>query len=131
MIGYNYLADFETYESGQSLKVERVASDLLNFRKLLAGRIDVYPASLESGYAILRAHFSDAEVEQFAYVPQMPDSYAGTSFHLMLGKSYPDAEYLMERFNQGLQELKASGAYDQYFEEARAGLYRQKALQAE
>lgn len=124
VIGYSYLANFANYESEGALKVERVASDELNFRKLLAKRIDVYPASLEAGFGILRNHFTDEEIRRIAYLPQMPTDYEGTGFHLIVGKNYPSAKRIIELFNLGLRNLKEAGLYTQYFEESRAGLYR-------
>lgn len=122
-IGYTYLADFASFEEKSLIKVERVASDELNFRKLIMGRIDVYPATLESGYGILNSYFLDEEVAELSYAPLMPPGYEGVGYSLIIGKSYPGAAELIKSFNAGLRYLKEQGLYDRYFEESRAGLY--------
>ena len=88
------------------------------------GRIDAFPASLETGYALLQTMFSPEEIEKLTYVPQMPPNYQPTSFHLLLSKNFPDADTLIKKFNQGLSELKQSGDYDQYLEASRNGSYK-------
>jgi polar amino acid transport system substrate-binding protein len=123
-LGYSYLENFIEYETNGTFNVERVASDGLNFRKLFAKRIDVFPATLEAGYGLLQDIFTDTEVDQLTYVAQMRASYEPESYHLILSKAYPGAQDLMEKFNKGLLELKYSGEYDRFFERSRKGGYR-------
>jgi len=123
-IGYTYPAEFKKYEDNGTLKVERVSTDQLNFRKLILGRIDAFPASLNSGYALLQTIFNSEEINQLDYHPQMPPSYKPTSFHLILSKKHPNAVALIEKFNEELSKLKQSGLYQDYFEQSRQGAYK-------
>lgn len=68
--GYTYTPDFwEMAESGQ-LNVQVAQNDEANIRKLLAGRIDVYPMSEAAGRALLQEHFSEAERAQITIEAQ-------------------------------------------------------------
>lgn len=39
-----------------------------------------------------------------------------TPFHLCMSKSFPDSDILLQKFNQGLQQLRTSGEYEMIYE---------------
>ncbi|NGZ83784.1 substrate-binding periplasmic protein [Duganella aceris] len=107
--GYDYL-----FDSDPAITIDRTApSDELNFRKLAAGRFDVFPANLDSGRYILREEMT---AEQAAQITWDPKPYNITPYHLLLNKSNPSSQRLMVAFNKGLKRLKDSGKYAEYMQ---------------
>ncbi|KZZ55666.1 hypothetical protein A3762_11855 [Oleiphilus sp. HI0125] len=122
-IGYTYLSNFRKYETEGLIQVERSETDSLNFKKLLRGRIGAFPASLNTGYGLLQSEFTQEEIDQLTYTPQMRPSYQPTTFHLLISKLTPDAESIMSAFNKGLTKLRKSGYYEKFLKQSRNGFY--------
>jgi polar amino acid transport system substrate-binding protein len=107
--GYEYLFDKDPL-----LTIDRTApSDELNFRKLAAGRFDVFPANLDVGRYILREELTP---EQALQVTWDPKPYNITPYHLLLNKKDPSSRRYMALFNKGLKKLKESGKYAEYMQ---------------
>jgi polar amino acid transport system substrate-binding protein len=117
-IDYNYGEAFAKAEADGTLTVERVASDEQNFRKLLAGRIDIFPLDLDVGLAMLRQNFTPEEMAQITYHPLPIESY---TYSLMLSKKVPRNQEMLDLFNAGLKELIDSGKMQQFIDESRQG----------
>ncbi|WP_250657869.1 substrate-binding periplasmic protein [Alkalimarinus coralli] len=115
-LGYEY-----RFEHAKKVTIERVASDSVNFRKLLSGRIDIFPSDKEAGYLILNKQFSVDDITKITYHPV---AYDETSYSLMLSKKHPDSVRLLKVFNEGLQALRASGKYQQIIAAQQSGKYR-------
>lgn len=107
---YYYGETFTEYERSGRIYVERVPSDEINFRKLLAGRIDLYPvASPNAGLALLRELFNTEEQESITYHPRPFIEDPG--MHLLLSRNRPEAQRIWDYYVAGLKHLKASGRY--------------------
>jgi polar amino acid transport system substrate-binding protein len=104
------------------VKAEEAHDDEMNFKKLLAGRIDLFPTTTVAGYELLRSKFTAAEIEQLDYnrTPLMT-----TTGHLLFAKSNPESKKYLELFNAGLAQLKSDGTYDQMYADLLAGKYSQ------
>ncbi len=109
--GYEY-----QFERLSGVHIDRAPSDELGFRKLLAGRFDIFPANEDSGWMILHSRFTPDEAAQVT-VHARP--YAITHYHLIMPRQLKDSARYIKLFNQGLLRLKASGRYAQYMEEIR------------
>ena len=110
--GYVYWFDRFPY-----IKIDRTAAtDELNFRKLLAGRFQIFPANLDVGLHIMR---NDLTPEQAAQITWDPKPYNITPYHLMLNKKDRANQRYLALFNRGLQRLRDSGRYAQYMREVR------------
>ncbi|GAB2874194.1 transporter substrate-binding domain-containing protein [Pseudoduganella ginsengisoli] len=107
--GYEY-----QFERLPGIHIDRAPNDELSFRKLLAGRFDIFPANADSGWMILRSRFTPDEVAQVT-VHAMP--YASTQYHLIMPRKLKSSARYVKLFNQGLLRLKASGKYQEYMEE--------------
>ena len=108
--GYEYTFDKYPY-----IQMDRSAvSDELNFRKLAAGRFDVFPANLDVGREIMRTALTP---EQAARITWDPNPYNITHYHLMLNKRNKDNRRYVDLFNKGLRRLKESGKYTEYLQE--------------
>lgn len=106
-LGYKY-----EFEKNPAINVDRAKTDIDSFRKMLAGRFDVFPSDMKVGYATLKANFSPAEVAQ---VTHHAKAYNSVTYHLILNKKNPNNVKLMASFNRGLKKLRDSGKYTEYF----------------
>lgn len=117
-IDYDYGDAFTQAEKAGTIAVERVPSDEQNFKKLLAGRIDIFPLDVNVGLAMLRQNFTPEEAAQITYHPLPVRS---DFLYLLLSKKVARNEEMAAVFNAGLQELTASGKLQQFIDESRQG----------
>ncbi len=167
-IKYDYGKAFQSAEAAGTIKVERAPNDKVNFKKLLEGRIRIFPNDLDAGYEIINRYFTPEQARLFTYHKKPVKS---APHHLLFSKRIglnstgsngsvipagqknaevaEDAEgrpaeslrfsassafkkrlqttkpvrisnsTMVERFNKGLRQLKASGRIDQYLTESR------------
>lgn len=114
-IDYDYGKAFMQAEQANQISVERVSADDQNFKKLLAGRIDIFPVDLEVGLSILHKSFTPEEMAQITYHP-LPVNVVDNC--LILSKKVARNKELVTLFNAGLDELKASGRLQQIINES-------------
>ncbi len=85
-------------------------SDLLNIRKLLTGRIDLFPMERAVGKYLLKTALSEKEQAELVENPKpLADFYP----HLLLSRAIPENNQRMLQFNRGLQRLKESSRYQE------------------
>ncbi|MCP4294730.1 MAG: ABC transporter substrate-binding protein [Proteobacteria bacterium] len=118
--GYDFGAEFGKAEKEGKIKVQRVPKDEQNLKKLMLGRIKLYPQDLVVGYDLIRRVLSPAEALQITYHSK---ALLEKPHHLLLSKKIKRNKHMMERFNSGLKRLKESGKLDRYFEESMRGEY--------
>jgi polar amino acid transport system substrate-binding protein len=107
--GYEY-----TFDKYPDIVMDRTAvTDEQNFRKLAAGRFDVFPANLDVGRAIMRSTLTPEQAELITWDP---NPYNITHYHLMLNKINKNNPRYLTLFNKGLKRLKESGRLDQYLQ---------------
>ncbi|MDE1463969.1 substrate-binding periplasmic protein [Spartinivicinus poritis] len=119
-IGYLYSEEFQQMVKNKVINVEWVATDELNFKKLLKHRIDIFPNDAIAGYAQLYKFFPEQEA---ALVTNHPRTLKDDPAYLMISKGFPNSTQLKERFDRGLSKLKRSGQFDEYFNELLEGKY--------
>lgn len=111
--GYEY-----RFDNDPRIRMDRsAASDELNFRKLAAGRFDIFPANLDVGLHILR---HDLPPEQASLITWDPRPYNITHYHMILNKTPAANQRYLALFNRGLQRLKDSGKYAQYMQDIKS-----------
>jgi polar amino acid transport system substrate-binding protein len=103
---YVYSDAFQEIMQKGTVNFETASSDEANFRKLLAGRIDVFPMERRVGYAILQKKFTTEERLQITHYPVQFNTFKP---HLLLSKAVPENHERMNQFNRGWQKLKESG----------------------
>lgn len=113
-LGYDYGEDFAIAENSESIKVERVSTDLQNFQKLITKRIVVFPMNTFAGYAILQKEFPVEIAEQVTH-HRLP--LRAKPLYLLLSKNVENNERLIMLFDEGLDKLHKSGKYSQYMDE--------------
>jgi polar amino acid transport system substrate-binding protein len=118
--GYTYTKKFWDLEKTRRLMVDITNSDIQNFKKLLAGRIDVFPSGLVNGNSILQKEFDVGKSHLISYHPK---PLSQTTDHLAFTRSRKNSEKLLRIFNQGLAKLKQEGLYDKFLDDLLAGKY--------
>jgi len=118
--GYTYTKEFWQAVESKRLKVEVADSDKQNFKKLFAGRIDIFPSGFVNGYSLLQKEFGAGKSHLLAYHPK---PLSETTGHLAFSRRRQNSESLRQVFNQGLAELKEAGLYDQFVVDLLAGKY--------
>lgn len=103
--GYTYTPEFWELSKNGTLNVEVAPSDEANFKKLRAGRIDLFPMSEESGLRLVSKIFSDAKEKQIVYSPQ---TLVETNGYLLVSRSINNASELAERLQTAVDEIAAS-----------------------
>lgn len=112
--GYSYGEEWDNAVRNGVLRVETVTLDAQNLRKLLENRLDAVAMDLDVGLHLLRTAFSPTQSEQITYHPR---SLSRTPISLALSRRNPASPALIERFNEGLAALRASGRLDDYLAE--------------
>ena len=118
--GYTYTQEFWAAFDSKQLTVDVTDNDIQNFKKLFAGRIDIFPSGLVSGYRILHKEFESGKIELLTY-HRKPLSH--TTGHLAFTRSRQDSGNLLQVFNHGLAKLKSEGLYNQFRDDLMEGKY--------
>ncbi|WP_108650128.1 substrate-binding periplasmic protein [Dongshaea marina] len=101
--GYSYGPLLDRYD--QNIGLNRAKSDVANFKKLLRGRIDLFPADFQVGYYLLSS-FKPAERMQ---ITNLPANILRKNTYLLVSRQHPDAPQLLSAFASGMQQLKEKG----------------------
>jgi polar amino acid transport system substrate-binding protein len=100
----------------KGIEAEAVRSDELNFRKILAGRIDVHQTSKDVGYATINKIFSP---EQAALFTNHPKAVEENEYFILFSKNTENGKKLADIFDAGIKKLIESGTYDKIITEHR------------
>ena len=119
--GYTYTHEFWQAVESKQLNVDVTDSDRQNFKKLFAGRIDLFPSALANGYSFLRKEFPRSKLRLVTYHPK---PLSETTGHLAFSRSRKNSANLLQVFNQGLAELKQTGSYDKFVRDLLDGKYQ-------
>jgi len=122
-LGNDYGKEFNEAEAAGIIHVELASDDETNLRKLLKGRIDVFPSGLRTIYLQIRETFSAEEAALFTHHPK---PIFEEPLYLLLSKKVAGNEQMLDRFNEGLRMLKESGRWGQILADGLAGKYDAK-----
>ncbi len=118
--GYVYEKNFDSLVKNGRLKIDTASTDVQNMRKLLAGRIDIFPCNIDVGLDILRKNFSAEDARKITYSKRiLYEDY----LYLLLSKKNPDNIRRIRIFDRELRRMKDNGTFDLYYENSRNGLY--------
>jgi polar amino acid transport system substrate-binding protein len=125
---WNTLEDLKRYRVGVTLgfkqektyaehgiQADPVATEEQNFRKMLAGRIDVYETSRRVGYYLVHRLFKPEQARLFTHDPKVVEANA---YHVLFTRRSPRGKALAARFDAGLRKLMRSGEYQRILDEA-------------
>ncbi len=117
---YNYGREFMDAMHQDNIDVQLVASDELNYKKLLNDRIDIFPNDLTVGYSQIRNSVTPQDVGKFTHHPL---EFEKTTLHLIISKQAKNAHWFIKKFNAGLKKLKATGKHQEMFNDLKSGKY--------
>lgn len=109
----------EKMQENGKLKIDRAGSYELLFGRLLAERIETVPLDYYVG-----AHYISTQLlpEDQRRITVEPVGFETRRYGLMLSRAMPRHEAIMERFNRGLEQLRARGRYDEIIAQLKATL---------
>ncbi|MDZ4116123.1 MAG: transporter substrate-binding domain-containing protein [Xanthomonadaceae bacterium] len=101
------------YKEEKIYKDKGIAADAVpledtNFKKMLAGRIDVYQTSKVVGYSTIAKLFTPEEAKLFT---NHPTPVKQAEYFILFSKKTPNGKALADKFDTGMKKLKDSGAY--------------------
>ncbi|WP_158224666.1 substrate-binding periplasmic protein [Agaribacterium haliotis] len=105
-----YGPELERAERSGNYRIARVPKDLLNMKKLLHGRIDLFPITIEAGLEALEKNFTKQQRAQIVF--HNKPLFEGPLV-LLVSKKSKNANNIVLWFNEGLKELKRSGRYQE------------------
>ncbi|MBF0228731.1 MAG: transporter substrate-binding domain-containing protein [Desulfamplus sp.] len=118
---WNTIEDLKKYKVGVTLgykqeamyKEKGIVADTVpneeqNFKKMLAGRIDVYQTSNVVGYSAIKKLFSSTDAAKFTNHPKAVET---DEYYILFSKKIPNGKELADKFDSGLKKLKESGGY--------------------
>lgn len=118
--GYTYGPEFEDLRKAGKLQIEEADSDIMNFNKLLAGRIDLFICGETIGGFLLNTAFSPQEK---ALIHTMPRVVTTLGAYLIMPKALPASAERMRAFDQAFAALTASGEVARLLADFQAGKY--------
>lgn len=107
-IGYSYSGALAALQRSRPEMFAEAASDLSNFKKLLSGRIDLFPLEKQVGRTLMQRYLTMEEQSQLIVAAQPLADFAP---HLLLSRAVVGNEQRLQRFEQGLARLLANGRY--------------------
>lgn len=102
----------EALDAGK-LTIDEASKDAIQFDKLLRRRIKVLPMNVYTGYYTIRERFAPQQAALFTHHPRPLKT---SVYHVLFSRVMPENASLVELFNKGLRQLKASGEYDRIIE---------------
>ncbi len=117
---FNYGDDFKKALKDKIFTGDNSNQDILNFNKLLAGRIDIFPMTSGIAEYLLMTQFPKGTLEKVTYNTKAVKEY--DSF-IYFPQTLANSLFILERFNQGLKKLKASDQYQQILSNLPKGHY--------
>jgi len=118
--GYTYGKEIRDFIKEKKLIVDVTTKDEQNFKRLLSGRIDIFPNEPIVGYSQIRNTFTPEEVKRFTHYPK---AYDKTTSCLIISKKCIKGQFFLEKFNSGLKKLKKCGKFDQMLKDLDTGKY--------
>jgi polar amino acid transport system substrate-binding protein len=120
---YFYGEEFMDAIDAQILDVDITSKDEFNYKKLLSGQIQIFPNEPAVGNAQIKNYLSPEEANLLTHNPK---KFEISTLHLIMSKNNKRNKYFLDKFNAGLQKLKASGRYQQMLNDLHAGKYDKK-----
>ncbi|MCP4020903.1 MAG: amino acid ABC transporter substrate-binding protein [Desulfobacteraceae bacterium] len=122
VIGYTYSFEFWDLGKKKVYLIDQVAKESLNFKKLLHGRIDLFPTNIVVANDIMRKEIDPDKRDLITYHPK---PFIQTPAFLLFSKAQKDSQKLLEVFNSGMTELIDQGIYEKLYNDLLEGKYSQ------
>jgi len=103
----------EALDTG-NLTTDVANKDIIQFEKLLRHRIKLFPMNMFTGYYMINEQYDPQTAALFTHHPR---PLKVSIYHVLFSRAVEENAARLELFNQGLQQLRASGEYDRIIEE--------------
>ncbi len=117
--GYTYTDEFWEMGKQGELTIFEANSDELNFKKLMAGRVDLFPAGEVVGWRVLEELDKNARDKISVLAKPLAEQHG----HLLFPRESPASKALLKSFNDGLQSMRDDGTYQKYYQDMLQGIY--------
>ncbi len=114
--GYSYGNEFDAMKA--QFKIQEAASDEQNIKKLVNGRIDIFPIDPFVGARIIRDKLSKNDAAKLKMVKE--PNLGEDGMHAVCSKKYVLCEGLLNKFNAGLGKMKSDGTLQSIINKATA-----------
>jgi len=124
---WNTLSDLKNYKVGVTIgyrqeesykkagiPAEAVASEDNNFKKISAGRIDVYETSKVVGYSAINRLFDSSTGGKFTHHPK---AVSTNPYFILFSRNSENGKSYSEKFDSGMRKLMDSGQYGKIVED--------------
>ncbi|OAJ95566.1 substrate-binding periplasmic protein [Vibrio bivalvicida] len=115
-IGYEYSQEFQDAEQQGVIKVQRVRSEVNNFKKLVANRVDLVIATESVGYTLIHNELPYDQAQKITHASKPVDVQ---KWSVLISNKSPHQAYFVEQFNLGFEKLVASGRYAEIMQDAK------------
>lgn len=115
-LGNHYSDEFARLQEAGVLRVQQAASDAINMKKLVLGRIDLFPMQEAAGCFLVAQELTPEEQSK---VVAQPLAFDTVPVYLVIRRSHPLAQVLIERFDRGFRQLSDSGQLQRILEQPR------------
>jgi len=95
-------------------------SEVINIKKLINNRIDIFPIEKRVGQSLL---FSDFSLQQRQQITHHKKPLTTNKSRMLFSKKTPNTLEMLKLFNQGLAQLKQTGRYQSILNDFKAGRY--------
>lgn len=106
---YSYNQDLNRLQNEGLIQTDVITSDEGNFRKLLAGRIDLFPMDPLTGSVLIQQWLTPQEANQLTFHPK---PIKRGFYHVLFSKRNAKSKMLRRRLDAGIQALRESGQFD-------------------
>ncbi|HSY28439.1 MAG TPA: ABC transporter substrate-binding protein, partial [Burkholderiaceae bacterium] len=120
-LGDHYSNEFSELEAAGILHVDYANDDTSNMRKLLLGRIDLFPMEETSGQFLVKEIFPSAEQGKISF---QDNAIWTVPTYFVIRRGYPKAKEIIERFDRGYHQLAQSGELSKLIDETLAAVYK-------
>jgi polar amino acid transport system substrate-binding protein len=120
-LGNHYSDEFSALEASGTLHVDYANDDTSNMKKLLLGRIDLFPMEEASGQFLVRDIFTPAEQERISF---QDNAIWTVPVYFVIRRDYPKAKEIVERFDRGYRQLEQSGELTKLVDETLAAAFK-------
>lgn len=121
--GYSYSKEFREFMGNTKYQPSIVNTDLQNFQMLMMQRIDLFPMEEFTARHLLNQHFSEEQVNN---IQRLSPKVGEFSTHLIISRTNSKAKHILQRFNDGLARLKASGVLSTFEHQFKNGFYKKR-----
>ncbi len=117
---YSYGPKMQRLMEEMGNHVEYVTRDELNYKKLLSGRIDIFPNDPVVGMAQIRNSLRPDDRKKLTFHPK---TFFPSPLNLIFSKRNSKSKTLLQAFNRGLKKLNKSGEIDLMYKALKEGRY--------